>query len=67
MAIAAASHLAPDRCYVCGGVRHSDGTGSGDHKFWPNADAAAHFAREDRKQRATFSPEAAYVAEHRPY
>lgn len=61
------THLAPDHCYVCGHEAHSDTTPTGGHRFWPNAAAAVEFVTEGRKQRTTYSPEAAYVAQHRPY
>lgn len=67
-----APHLAPDRCYVCGGEKHDDTTAQGGHNFWSNADAAAHFEAEDQKTNVRYSngtttPEANYVAERRPY
>lgn len=53
-------HLRPGNCYVCGSEPHADR----DHKFWSNADAARDFRSESR---VDYSPEAAYVAEYRPY
>ena len=69
---APASHLTPENCYVCGGEDHADTTASGGHKFWSNAEAQAEFREQDRRTKVRYSsgattPEAAYVAEHRPY
>ena len=66
------SHLAEDRCFVCGDTEHSDQTAQGGHRFWSNADAAAEARDADRRTRVRYStgettPEAAYVAQHRPY
>lgn len=57
-------HLAPENCYVCGGEPHGDGTAPSGHKFWSNKDAAEAFAREPIPN---YSPEAAYINQHRPY
>lgn len=64
------AHLAPENCYICGGAPHDDTANAG-HTFWSNTDAAKHFAR-DRQTTHVYpggetSPEAAYVAQHRPY
>lgn len=64
------AHLKPDACYVCGHGQH--GQSPGQHPYWSNADAAAEFAAEDAKRTVRYAngaatPEAAYVAEHRPY
>lgn len=62
------AHLAPENCYICGAKPHPDGDPAQDgHHFWSNSDAAADFAEQDRQNRSTYSPEVAYVAEHRPY
>lgn len=73
----AGAHLAPDRCYVCGGTEaeHEPRIANGgmtSHSFWSNADAAAEFGAEEHRTRVRYAngvstPEAAYVAEHRPY
>lgn len=61
-------HLRPDSCYICGGAKHPET----DHAFWSNTDAEKEF-REAYPRRGRYSyneadtPEAAYVAEHRPY
>lgn len=68
------SHQAPDACFVCGGTDHGatfTETGKG-HNFWSNADAKAEFAAADaqttvRYSDGTTTPEANYVAQHRPY
>ena len=57
------AHLSPSRCYVCGGEKHP--TQPGGHRFWSNRDAAAEFAALAAGRH--WSPEAAYVATHRPY
>lgn len=67
-----AAHLAPHLCYICGGGPHADTTASGGHRFWSNAEARAEFRRPDRQKSVGYpagetTPEAAYVAEHRPY
>lgn len=49
-------------CYVCGGGPHKTGF----HTYWPMSEAHAEFAK-DAKNPGNYSPEAAYVAEHRPY
>lgn len=67
-------HLLPDHCYVCGCQNHGDTftrTGEG-HNFCSNADAERHFKDEAPHQSVRYSsgattPEAAYVAEYRPY
>jgi hypothetical protein len=65
-------HLAGHRCYVCGGEPHADTTASGGHQFWSNAAAVSEFRERDLHSSAVYPggvtmPEAAYVAEHRPY
>jgi hypothetical protein len=35
------AHLAPMACYICGGSKHAP---TELHAYWPNADAARHFA-----------------------
>lgn len=55
------AHQHPDACYVCGHKSHPETT----HRFWSNADAAVEFAALDAGRH--WSPEAAYVAQHRPY
>lgn len=60
------AHLKPEACYVCGHGEHPDGTANGGHRFWSNT--AAEAANADLFDQPTVhSPEAAYVAEHRPY
>lgn len=54
------AHLAPEACYVCGGAAHQPTT----HNYTSNADAEAWFAYQPPTD---YSPEAAYVAEYRPY
>jgi hypothetical protein len=59
----------PDACYVCNHGPHATGA----HEYVSNAAAEAHFAAEDAKMQAPVyssgarTPEAAYVAQHRPY
>lgn len=67
-----APHLAPGHCYVCGGPEHDDTTPMGGHRFWSNKDAEAEFRDQDRLtipvySNGTTTPEANYVAQHRPY
>lgn len=57
-------HLLPESCYVCGKGKHDD---NDDHNYWSNADAARYFRSEWMAADLTYSPEAAYVEEHRPY
>ena len=63
------THLLPDSCYVCGGRPHADQpiTPTSGHNYWPNADAAAYFRREDARHQPAETPEARYVRQHRPY
>lgn len=60
-----------DRCFICGGPPHDKVDGEG-HEFWSNADAQTQAQTADRRTRVTYpggqaTPEAAYVAQHRPY
>lgn len=65
--MAVPAHLEPDSCHICGGKKHPPAGESG-HTFWSNAEAEKHFAEEDRRMSpVNYSPEAAYVAQHRPY
>ncbi|MDD4865727.1 MAG: hypothetical protein PHQ28_00920 [Mycobacterium sp.] len=62
------AHLAPQNCFICGAVAHTDTT----HTFWSNAAALARAREHDRRSVHRYpagetSPAAAYVAEHRPY
>jgi len=57
-------HLLPENCYICGGS--SEEHASTVHKFWSNDEAERYFYLLDHQNRSTHSPEAAYVAEHRP-
>lgn len=63
-------HLAPENCYICGWPPHADTAPDG-HNFWSNAAATEHFAQEPQitpvYPGGHTSPEAAYVAQHRPY
>lgn len=59
------AHLTPNACFVCGEQSHADTTKSGGHKFWANHEANAHFCEPDGQ--GAYSPEATYVATHRPY
>ncbi|MEN4397472.1 hypothetical protein [Mycolicibacterium conceptionense] len=65
--MATPAHLAPQNCFVRGGAAHADT----DHTFLFNA-AALTEAREDNQRTVhrypdgETSPEAVYVAEHRP-
>lgn len=58
------AHLLPSACYVCGHAEHEDTTL---HRYWSNAAALAEAREHDAKVRLARTPEAAYVAEHRPY
>lgn len=65
-------HLRTDHCFVCGQSKHVDGTSRGGHRFWSNADAQSEARATDRRTTVSYSsgattPEAAYVAQHRPY
>lgn len=65
--MATPAHLAPQNCFICGGA-HADT----DHKFWSNDTALTEAREHDRRTVHRYpggetSPEAAYVAEHRPY
>lgn len=62
-------HLAPERCFLCGGEEHEP---TDEHKFWSNAAAMAEARSRDTATTHVFpsgatSPEAEYVAQHRPY
>lgn len=62
--VATPEHLSPAACYVCGGragFSHRDE----DHTYTSIAQAEAAATAADRH--TTNAPEAAYVAEHRPY
>lgn len=61
------AHLLPDACFVCGGrpEAHRE-SGSAPHRYWSNADALAEAEAYDARM-VVRSPEAAYVAEYRPY
>ncbi len=66
--MATPAHLAPQNCFICGGAAHADT----DHNFWSNAAALAKAREHDRRTEHRYpggetTPEAAYVAEHRPY
>lgn len=54
------AHLLPTACYVCGGQPHPT---TPLHAYWSNAQAAVDLA----EPQTAYSPEAAYVAQHRPY
>ena len=64
-----APHRAPGRCFICGGKPHDAGAG---HAFWSNAEAQTQAQEVDRRSRVTYpsgqaTPEADYIARHRPY
>jgi len=63
-------HLTPENCYICGWPPHADTDPAG-HTFCSNAAAAEHFTKEPPVTHmypgGQTSPEAAYVAQHRPY
>lgn len=66
-AMATPAHLAPQNCFVCGGAAHADT----DHTFLSNAAALTEAREHDRLTVHRYSggetsPEAVYVAEHRP-
>lgn len=66
--MATSAHPAPQNCFICGGAAHADT----DHTFWSNDAALAEARERDRLTVHRYaggetSPEAAYVAEHRPY
>lgn len=56
-------------CFVCGGPQHPDQpiTPTSGHRYWSSADALAEARADDRRMRLARTPEAAYVAEYRPY
>lgn len=62
--MAVPQHLEDHRCFMCGGEEHPDRTGGDGHKFISNREALAWFNKQPVPD---YSPEAAYVAEYRPY
>jgi uncharacterized Zn finger protein (UPF0148 family) len=60
-------HQRPSSCYVCGTpAAETTGRPSCAHD-WTNAEALAEAREHDRQVRLARTPEAAYVAQHRPY
>lgn len=62
---------AQDSCFVCGGGQHPDATADGGHRFFSIAEAQREANELDRRTSVTYAdgqttPEAAYIAEHRP-
>lgn len=63
-------HVEDEPCYVCDHGPHKGYDPESNprgHNYWPKSAAAAEFAAEDAKNQSSYSPEAAYVAQHRPY
>lgn len=60
-----------DSCFVCGGGQHPDATADGGPRFLSIAEAQRDADELDRRTSVTYAdgqttPEAAYIAEHRP-
>lgn len=61
------THKLPSSCHVCGTpTREGADRPACSHNF-TNAEAFAAANEHDRRVRLARTPEAAYVAEHRPY
>lgn len=54
-------------CFICGKAQSSRQHlyATGDHAFWSEEDAMQY--AEDQDRHMTYSPEAAYVSQHRAY
>lgn len=66
-------HLLPTSCYICG-AREGESHEKAGHNYWSNEDASAAARQHDLRTvsgvmyaSGVTTPEAAYVAEHRPY
>jgi hypothetical protein len=57
-------HLHPASCYICGQVSHKP---TETHDFISNFDMEREMQAETDERRSTYSTEAAYVSQHRPY
>jgi hypothetical protein len=62
-----AAHLLPTSCHVCGTPTREGATRPACAHDYTNAEASAAADEHDRRVRLARTPEAAYVAEHRPY